>query len=269
LALAALAAAVPPQARPKIPPPDFQRETETDAAGLVQFKAFDLDCTHCKGAKSQVCEHCKDSPVPICLECDGTKRATCRICGGIGKLPDPLLELACPICRGSSWYVCGICNSFGFLTVEGNKTNCGACKQKGLLACLACGGRRRLDTVKAGAKPLTEASVKDLQALLARLHACQAAFEAYEPDPNPSRSLKEFAKCLEPVKRDLGAAKDLVEMLETVIKGIKSYGAGYAAYQDMLLHQFLLYEDRTVYLLQHQVRAAEQGLARAESNASK
>jgi hypothetical protein len=131
--LCTFVAAASPQARPKIPPPDFVRECDVDAAGLRQWKAFDPDCTHCKGVKSHVCEHCKDSPVPICLECDGKKRATCRPCGGKGKLPDPLVELACPYCWGSSWYACGLCNSFGYMTIDGVETKCGACKQKGLL----------------------------------------------------------------------------------------------------------------------------------------
>jgi hypothetical protein len=264
----ALAAALP-QTRPKIPPPDFTRETEADAAGQLQWKPFDVECPHCKGAKSHVCENCKEAAVPVCQECDGSKRATCRVCGGVGKLPDPLVELACPICEGSSWYRCGLCNSFGYLEVDGKKTNCGACKQKGLLACVACGGRRRVDTVRVGRDHVGLASLKELQALLPKLREAQEALAAFEPDPNPSKSAKAFAKTFDPIKRELAAAKDLQEMLDVVLKGIKSYGAGYTGYEDRLVHQFLVFKDRAVFLLQHQVRAAEQALARAEANESK
>src|SRR5262245_53812529 len=131
LALALVAVAGAPQStRPKIPPPDFKRECDTDAAGLKQWKAFDVGCPQCKGTKFSVCEHCKDTKFPICLECDGKKRAPCRTCGGRGKLPDPLVELACPYCSGSSWYPCGLCNGFGFLKIDDAETKCGACKQK-------------------------------------------------------------------------------------------------------------------------------------------
>jgi hypothetical protein len=265
--LVAVAAAV--QARPKIPPPDFVREVEEDAAGMQQWKAFDVECPHCKGAKSHICENCDQNKRDVCLECDGSKRATCRICGGKGKVPDPLVELACPYCWGSSWYACGLCNGFGKIGVDGKDTVCGACKQKGLLPCTGCGGKRRVDTVRIGKKTVGEVGAKDLVELQEKLKACLTALEGYEPDENPSRATKEFVKTIEPLKKDLKATKDMQVLLEEVLKGIKNWGAGYTGNEARLAHQFLVFRDRTVFLLQHQIRATEQALARAQSNESK
>jgi hypothetical protein len=253
--------------RPKIPPPDFKRECDVDAAGLRQWKPFDVPCPQCKGMKEFVCEHCKDIKLNItCLECDGKKRAPCRICAEKGKLPDPLVELACPYCLGSTWYPCGICNSFGSLKVDNVDTKCGACKQKGLLKCLVCDGKRRLETIKVGKKAVGEAGAKDLKEVLVKLHASLDELEKFEPDANPSKAAKALAKILEPLEKDLKAVKDMEKMLEEVLKGIKSYGAGYQAYEEDLKDQYFVFKDRTVFLLQHQIRAAEQSLERAEFN---
>jgi hypothetical protein len=263
-------AAVAAQARPKIPPPDFTRESEEDAAGLKQWKKLDVDCPNCKGAKSYVCEHCKDySNLEICRECDMTKRATCRTCAGKGKIPDPIVEMACPYCWGSTWYVCGLCNSFGYITVGEQRTACGACKEKGLLECVACAKKRRVDTVRIGKKNPGEATAKELQETLDKLQESMKLLEAYEPDKNPSKAMKDFVKTLEPVKRELKIAKDVQTMLDEVVKGLRSYGAGYQSYEENLMHQFLVFKDRTVFLLQHQIRAVEQSLERAKFNESK
>jgi hypothetical protein len=268
LAFVALASAQQ-STRPKIPPPDFKRECDTDAAGLKQWKPFDVECPACKGTKFTECLHCKDTKFPMCLECDGKHRATCRTCGGRGKLPDPLLELACPYCEGSSWYPCGLCNGFGILKIDGAETKCGACKQKGLLKCIACAGTRRVETIKVGKKPVGEAAAKDLRELLEKLKASLAEMEKFEPEENPSKSIKAFNKILEPLERDYKVAKDVEKMLDETLKGVKSYGAGYTSYAENLKGQFLVFKDRTVFLLQHQVRAAEQSLARAEANETK
>ena len=59
------------------------------------------------------------------------------------------------------------------------------------------------------------------------------------------------------------------KLLDDVLKGIKSHGAGYTGFEEDLTTQFLIFKDRTVYLLQHQIRAAEQSLERATFNESK
>jgi hypothetical protein len=255
--------------RPKIPPPDFKRESAPDAAGLKQWKPFDVDCPQCKGTKNFTCEHCKDTKFPTCLECDGSKRAPCRLCCGKGKLPDPLVEQQCPYCWGSSWYPCELCNGWGFMKIDGADTKCGACKQKGLVKCIACGGQRHTESAKVGKQGVGEASAKDLRELLVRLRAAQAALDKFEPDANVSKSSKAFVKLLEPIEKDLKVVKDMEKMLDESLKGVKSYGAGYSGYEEHLLAQFLTFKDRTVFLLQYQVRAAEQSLERAEFNESK
>ncbi len=203
-------------ARPKIPPPDFKREVVVDAAGLQQWKAFDVTCDHCKGAKVHICDHCKDSKLPVCQECKGEKRATCRPCGGKGKLPDPMVELACPYCWGSSWYACALCNSWGHLSVEGAETKCGACKQKGLIPCGACNAERRVATAKLGKKGVGEAGSKELNELLAKLRESLAALEKFEPETNPSKTMKAFAKTVAPLERELKVIppKSLVSYLQ-------------------------------------------------------
>lgn len=268
--LAALAAPSSAQNRPKIPPPEVQREWELDAAGTQRvWKPYDVVCTHCKGTKSHVCEHCKDAKVPHCLECNDTKRATCRTCAGTGKLPDPLVELTCPYCWGSSWTICGLCNSFGSLTVDGKETKCGACKEQGLFMCLACDGTRRVSALKLGRKSPGEAKVKDLQEALANLKAVSDALAPFEPEANPSRSSKTLAKILDPLTRDLKVVDSAQKMLEGVLKGVKSYGAGYSSYEERLIHQFLVFKDRTTYLLQHQTKVAELSLELAQFNETK
>ncbi|MBK8177435.1 MAG: hypothetical protein IPK67_00720 [Planctomycetes bacterium] len=269
LALLAAFVGVAAQARPKIPPPEFNREWELDAAGLRQWKPFSEACAECKSTKVQICEHCKNSEVPICLECDGKKRAPCRVCGGKEKLPDPLVELACPYCTGSSWYACGLCNSFGFMNIDSVQTKCGACKQKGLLKCGACNGTRRVDTARVAKKHVGELGSKELKELLVRLREAQGALEKFEPESNPSKSAKLFAKVLEPAEKDLKVLKTMQTMLDDVLKGVKAYGAGYSGFEERLKQQFFLFKDRTVFLLQHQIRAAEQALLRAEFNESK
>jgi hypothetical protein len=256
-------------ARPKIAPPEFKREFEEDAAGLRQWKAFDVTCDHCKGVKVQVCDHCKDSKLPVCQECKGEKRASCRPCGGKGKLPDPMVELACPYCWGSSWYVCGLCNSWGFMNISEVETKCGACKQKGMIPCGACNGERRVASAKFGKKGVGEASAKELKELLEKLRESLAALEKFEPESNPSKSMKAFSKTVVSLERELKVVKDMQKLLDDVLKGIKSHGAAYTMFEEQLTTQFLIFKDRTVYLLQHQIRAAEQSLERAEFNESK
>lgn len=266
LALGAIAVAQ--TARPKIPAPEFKREVEVDAAGLQQWKAFDVTCEHCKGAKSHICEHCKDSKLPVCQECKGEKRAPCRPCGAKGKLPDPLLELACPYCWGSAWYVCGLCNSWGYLSIDNVDTKCGACKQKGMIPCGACSAERRVASVKLGKKGVGEAGSKELKELLDKLHASLAELEKFEPESNPSKNQKTIAKIVAPLERDLRVLKDMQKQLDDVLKGVKSHGAAYSGFEERLMTQFLIFKDRTVYLLQHQIRAAEQSFERALFNES-
>lgn len=254
------------QNRPKIPEPKVERAWEEDAAGLRQWQAFEVVCTHCKGAKTHVCEHCKDAAYPICLECDGTKRATCRTCAGIGSMPDPLVELACPYCWGSSWYTCGQCNGFGKIQVDNVDTKCGACKEQGLLACTACKGKRRVAVATVGRKGPGEASAADLRETRALFAETLTALQAYEPDKNPSKSLKEFAKVVAPAAKDLKVIKDMQSLLESSIKGLRSYGAGYVSYEERLMFQFLVFKDRTVYLLQYQLGLFDVCLERADFN---
>jgi hypothetical protein len=254
--------------RPKIPPPEFKREFDVDAAGLRQWKAFDVTCDHCKGVKSQVCENCKETKYPTCIECNGEKHATCRPCGGKGKLPDPLVELACPYCHGSSWHTCGLCNGFGYLSIDNVQTKCDTCKQKGLIACGVCNKARRLEVIKVGKKSVGEASSKDLKPLLEKLQATQAALEKFEPDTNVSKANKAFEELFKPIGKEK-VVKDLVKMVEEHTKSVNNGGGGFSGNEERLKTQFFLFKDRTTFLLQHEIRAVEQALERAVHNESK
>ena len=86
------------QNRPKIPPPEFEREWELNEDGKRVWKEWEEKCTYCRGAKSFDCENCTDTDRKICLECDRTGRATCRHCAGTARTPDPLEEMRCPYC---------------------------------------------------------------------------------------------------------------------------------------------------------------------------
>ena len=273
------------QNRPKIPPPDFEREWELDDDGLRHWKPYEVVCPHCKGSKQQACEHCKllkeakvTTTILICRECADpddellkpTGRTTCRVCTGTGKLLDPLVELVCPYCWGSSWYLCGLCNSKGSFSVTGAgvPTKCGACKQKGMLECTACDQERRVAVIKVGRKGVGEASAKDLREELTKLQEVLEELETFEPEDNPSKASKALSKILAPVARNLKVSKDMQAMLEQVLKGIKSYGAGYTGYKEDLIYQYFIFKDRTVYLLQFQIRLLEQCLELAEFNES-
>lgn len=270
--VAALALPLVAQVRQKIPEPEVKRETVIDEDGYQQWAKYDEKCPNCGGFREKKCEWCdRDTPIPDCVECDGTKKAPCRICGGKGRLPDPLVDLRCIYCSGSSWYPCGVCGGGGSITVtdqNGNKESraCGSCKKKGFFPCTVCEQTRRLPVIKVKRKPPGEAKLKDLKALRDEMKAALLALQEWEPQGRASKAYDSLEKLMKKPGKKLPALKDMLELLETVQKGLTKSGSGFVSYESNQTHQFHVFKDRSVYLLQHQTKVLDLCVERAEFN---
>lgn len=280
LSLAALSAllmllglAAAQQTLEKIPVVDFKRTLVLDADGLKQFEPFDVKCEPCKGLRDWTCQGCDKADLPNCPECKGTKKAPCRACAGKGKAHDPLLEHTCTFCRGAAWYDCAQCAGAGFFfetSPDGGRVQmpCGACKKVGAYACDACAGKRVLETVRIKRKPPSEASLDDLRAAQAEQLAWMAELEAFEPLDRAAKSTKALEKQLARPGRALPALKDMQVLLEHVQKGLSRAGAGYVNYEERQSFQFMVFRDRSIHLLRHNLRVLELCIERAEFNES-
>lgn len=268
---ALLGLAASQQTLEKIPVVDFQRETELDPAGLKQFKAFDVKCEACRGLRDWTCQGCDKLDLPNCPECKGTKKAPCRVCAGRGKTHDPLLEHTCTYCRGSAWYDCAQCGGMGYFfenSAGGERLQkpCGACKKVGRYACNPCGGKRVVDTVRIKRKAPSDASAADLRATQAELQSWMAQLEAFEPLDRAAKSTKALEGLVARPGRTLAPLKDMLALLEEVQKGLTRAGAGYQNYEERQNFQFLLFRDRSIHLLRHNLRALELCIERADFN---
>lgn len=274
LAAAFLAAApLGAQVREKIPPPEFVRETVADADGRLQWKPFDVACEACHGRGVATCQGCANFDVPNCTECGGTKTARCRVCLGTKKLLDPLVDVHCPYCAASGWNDCPNCGGVGYFIVtdkdDGSRRqqDCGGCKKKGRWECLACESEGRLATVRIKRKPPGEADLEDLEEMHEVLAGCLAAMEAFEPASRASESEDMIEEVVKKPGRKYEPLKDMLAVLEETLKSLTKVAAAYEGYEAKKTHQFLLMKDRTIYLLQHNVRALDQCIARAKHNA--
>jgi hypothetical protein len=266
-----LAFAFAAQTLEKIPETNFTRETELDADGHQQFKAYDVKCEACRGRGTWDCRGCFKRELPDCSECGGTQKAPCRDCAGTGKLLDPLVELPCPYCRGSAWYDCALCAGGGEIIEnrpdgESTRKPCGACKQVGRYPCVVCEGTRKLPSIRVKKKAPTEAKLKDLEAVREELLAVQAGLESFEPLGRAAKSAKELNKLLSKPSRTLPPLKDMQDLLETVEKGLVKAGSGYANFEERQDHHFRVFRDRSIYLVRHSIRVLDLCIARAEFN---
>ncbi len=265
LTLAAPAATA--QSREKLPDPVVTRETAKDAKGLEQWKDVNPECPTCRKAKILECRGCKGANLPNCAECGGKKKAKCRTCAGTGRAPDPLKEMACIYCKGSAWYDCGLCGTDGIIQVKDqDDVKCGCCKGKGFFACTVCKGKRRLPSVRVKRKDPGKAKLKDLSATQADLRAGLAALEAWEPSDTVSKNLKSLAALLAKPAKSLPPLKDMQKLLEQSLKGITRAGSMYQGYEANLSHQFLVFKDRSVYLIKYQLEVLALCIARLERN---
>jgi hypothetical protein len=275
LALLFIAPLASAQTRERIPPPEFVREVVDDDQGRQQWKEVETKCEPCQGKGKHECLGCKGNVelYAHCTECDGERRAPCRTCAGEKILPDPLVEMACPFCRGSGWYNCGQCNGPGmYYTTDqnGNRTElvCRACDKKGRYKCAVCDGKRRIPTVRIKKKHPGEAKAKNLLKMREDIQKCLDAFSAFEPVERGMKSLKLFEETARPYLKKRPALKQASGLLETTLKGIRKVGAAYEGYEAANTFQILLIKDRTVYMLQYDLRAIDQSIARNEHNAA-
>jgi hypothetical protein len=269
--LALFSAAMPctAQTRVKIPPPEFERQTEEDADGLLQFKEFKIKCEHCQGRGTATCMGCDGVDMPDCTECKGEKRARCRLCLGDKNLLDPLVEMGCPGCNSSGWFNCGQCNGFGGFKVGDAPVKCGSCKKKGRYKCVICDGKGRVPTVRFKKKLPQDAKLDDLKKSLEVVNAVLQEFLDFDPLEKASKSLDRLEDMIKKPSKKVPQLKSMVEMLETALKGLTKAGSGYQGYEARKTHQILLIKDRTTYLLQHNARVLDQCIVRAEHNEGK
>lgn len=272
-----LVGAVPPlqKVRERIAPPEFVRETVEDDEGMLQWAPIEGKCEACRGVGSATCQGCERAEsMDNCSECKGEKRAPCRTCFGTKELIDPIVELGCPICRSSGWYDCGNCNGFAELKIsqpDGSVTTepCRACKKVGRYECAVCDGEMRITAVRVKKKPAGEAKLKDLQSVRETLAETLKAFEAFQPLEKFSKSLKAMDTIVKRPSSVRPELKKMVAQLEEAVKGLTRAGAGLQSYEENLEHQFLIMKDRTVYMLQHDLRVLDQCIARVEANEAK
>lgn len=268
LILAVSAAPSAAQVRERLPEPSVERAWVEDEEGLRQWAEYDETCPECRGARIRPCQGCAGRGLSACSECDGTEKAKCRSCAGTGKLPDPLVELPCIFCKGGGWYHCPLCNARGYYGIKDvkRKIKCGSCKTTGFHACAACEGTRRLPVVVVKRKGPGEAKLKDLLATRELLQPCLVEMDAFEPAERPGKSDKALSKILAKPARQLEALAGMQDMLETVVKGLTKAGANLQSYEANVTHQYLVFKDRTLFLLKHQVLLLDLCIERAEHN---
>lgn len=263
----------------KIPEQKLERELVADAEGLKQFAPYEVKCEACRGTGEWECLHCKrfDNKNETCMECEVTRKATCRLCAGNKVLHDPIEAIPCLFCTygfdqgGSGFVNCGLCQGGGELGVtdkDGNKTSqkCGSCKGEGRFPCAVCDGSRIIPTVKVKKKPATEAKAKDLHKVRDGLAAVLVEFEGFEPIARSGKNDKKIEGFIKKHKKTFPPLSGMFESLETIAGGQTKAGAGFAAYEQNLVHTYKVFRDKTIYLLRHQLLVLDACIERAEFN---
>ncbi len=265
------AALTPAQILEKIPEVKIERELVVDEDGLKQWKPFEIKCEPCHGRGTHECLGCKDRDIPNCTECEGEKRGACRYCVGTGKLLDPIEAMVCAFCRGSGWYDCGQCGGSGKINESDGKgndvtINCGACKKVGRYVCVVCEGERSIPSVRVKRGSPSEAEHDDILKMQETLGEILTYLEEFEPEGRASKVRKSLEKDLKKPAKAFKPVAGMLELMETVQKGIEKVGAKYTNFQSRLDHQCRVLRDRTIYTLRFQIRVLELCAARAEFN---
>ena len=262
----------------KIPEPDFVRETVIDDQGYQQFAPYDVKCEACRGLGTWTCAACeKREGLPACTVCGAEKgtpkeerKAPCRLCAGTRKLLDPLIELPCTHCQALAWYPCAQCGGAGvyYETRGEHRTElpCRACDQKGYYPCNVCEQERKVPTYRFKRDLPTEAELDDLQEARGEVAGWLAELEVFEPLDRASKTQKAMEKMLARAKRDIPQLDAMLELLDEVQSGLSKVGAGYQNYEERQNFQFLIFRNRSVHLLRHDLRALDQCIQRAEYN---
>jgi len=259
------------QVREKIPEPTFERAHEEDDKGLQQWSEWEAPCPACSGRKVETCRTCDGRELPNCTECEGTKKAACRPCAGAGQLPDPLVEMLCTFCNASGWYACAQCAGGGWINVtqsngDSERRNCGSCKKIGFFPCSVCKGKRLLPSVRVKRKAPALAKLKDLNSTRELLAQCLTGMQAFQPHERYSKSVKAFEALVKKPAKACVPLKDMVGLYELVQKNLSRVGTGFAGYPGSVAHHTLVFQDRSVYYLQYQLRVLDLCIKRAEFN---
>lgn len=273
VALLTMSALVPrPQTRDKIPPHEFERETVLDDAGLQQWAPLeDAPCAMCKGTKEIPCYVCGETAREHCLVCGGDQRSVCSMCTGTARAPDPIVEVSCPYCRGIGVYPCAQCwgaGSFPVAQADGSVLDekCRGCKERGGFDCAPCEGTRRIPSPTIKKKAIAEADLEDLRELRVTLQEQLEKLESFEHESNARKTEKALGQLFKKSAKSFPVSKPMLEMLEEVHKAFSKSASGYEGYDDKLARQFYIFQDRTTWLLRHQVLLLDKEIARAEFN---
>jgi len=271
--LTLVASALTLQSRDKIPDHEFERETVVDDAGLKQWAPWDMTCPQCKGVKEIPCYVCGDTAREHCIICGGDQKSVCSMCTGTARVPDPVVEVACPFCRGIGVYPCAQCwgaGSFPVNQADGSVKDekCRGCKELGGFDCLPCGGTRRLASPTVKKKLLAEAAIKDRKAVRASLAKLLASLETFEHGSSARKTEKALGQLFKKYAKVFPVSKDMLELFAVVHKAFSKSASGYQGYDDNLARQFYIFQDRTTWLLRHQIFLLDVEIARAEFNES-
>ena len=98
------------------------------------------------------------------------------------------------------------------------------------------------------------------------LAQCLTEMEAFEPKGRAKKSGEAFDKILKKPAKKFPALKGVVEVRQALFDDLNRGGPQYKGYEEAVTHQFLLFKDRTVYLLQYQLRVLDMCIERAEFN---
>jgi hypothetical protein len=252
-------------------PARYERATETDADGLLQWIVFEAErCPNCKGQKTMTCRHCErfdDGDCEDCPECHNTRKAACRICGGSGETHDILEKAPCPTCSGAAVTRCFVCNGKGSFLVEGGgdrRQKCGCCDGVGGFPCGTCKGERFVAPPKL--KPsVGDASAKDLLKAMETLEKVIEGVSGFESGGNARNDIKAVAKILGPASRYFPPLKDANKHFESSTKD-QTKGAVWKHYEESVATSAGSFKWSLEYYLTHQKRVIELSLKRAEHN---
>ena len=193
------------------------------------------------------------------------------MCTGTARVPDPVVEIACPYCRGIGYYPCAQCWGAGSFPVnqeDGSVKDekCRGCKEVGGFECMPCEGTRRLPAITVKKKPIAEAKLKDVKATRDELKELLAKLEAFEHESSARKTEKSLNQLFKKHTKTFPVSKPMLEMFEEVHKAFSKSASGYQGYDDKLARQFFIFQDRTTWLLRHQILLLDKEIARAEFN---
>ena len=110
-----------------------------------------------------------------------------------------------------------------------------------------------------------DATAKNLMKARAKLQKTLGKLQKLPINSQENKTTKAFNKILDPGARTYKSLKDVKAMMKAALKAAR-VGSAYTNHGQTVLSEYMHYQDRTVYLLQYQIRVIDLCLARAENN---